>query len=50
MSYIKHALALIALVFLQACENPKSYPISGEASGPDDPVLDMTSHDTLPPT
>ena len=50
MTYAKSALALIALVFLQACENPQTYPISGEECGPNDPVLDLDARDCLPPT
>ena len=32
---------LAALLALAACADPKHYPISGEACGPEDPVLDV---------
>ncbi|MFL4470993.1 hypothetical protein ACERZ8_14295 [Tateyamaria armeniaca] len=49
MTYIKYAVAVIALVFLQACENPETYPVSGEDCGPNDPVLDLNAEDCTVP-
>ncbi|MBY5932393.1 hypothetical protein KUV51_05225 [Tateyamaria omphalii] len=37
----KTALMLVALLFAAACGDPDSYPISGEACSPDDPVQDL---------
>ena len=48
MTYIKLTLALIALVFLQACEDRDTYPISGQECGPNDPVQEMTVPDCTP--
>ncbi|WP_299626093.1 hypothetical protein [uncultured Tateyamaria sp.] len=49
MTYPKFALALLAMILVQACENPERYPVSGEACGPEDPVLDLSVEDCTPP-
>lgn len=49
VTYMKMTLALLALIFVQACEQPKQYPVSGEACGPSDPVQELTIDDCAPP-
>ncbi|WP_223427157.1 hypothetical protein [Tateyamaria pelophila] len=48
MAYRKMTLAFLVLIFVQACEQPDTYPISGEACGPVDPVQDLTVDDCTP--
>ena len=48
MNYIKLAMTLAALFFLQACENSQNYPVSGEPTSHNDPVREMTAHDFWP--
>ncbi|WP_299842950.1 hypothetical protein [uncultured Roseovarius sp.] len=40
-SVSKLILVLAAALALSACTDPKTYPISGEECGPEDPVLDV---------
>ena len=42
-------LCLIALGTLTACETPETYPISGQACAPDDPVQDLSGDSCAPP-
>jgi len=49
VTYVKVTLAFLALIFVQACEKPEQYPVSGEACGPVDPVQDLTVDDCAPP-
>lgn len=49
MTYTIRAIALSALFFLQACENPLAYPVSGEPTSHNDPVRELSSHDFLVP-
>lgn len=43
-------LSLIsAQLLLAACTQPGTYPISGEACGPDDPVQQLDAGDCLSP-
>ena len=44
-------LTLLALVLVVSCAEEGKYPISGEACGPDDPVLTLDAADcTVPST
>ena len=40
---------LVAIGVLAACENPETYPVSGEACAPDDPVKDLSAENCTPP-
>ncbi|WP_299686865.1 hypothetical protein [uncultured Tateyamaria sp.] len=42
-------LCLAALGVLAACETPDTYPVSGEACAPDDPVKDLSAENCTPP-
>ena len=44
------ALILAATLALAACTAPDTYPITGEACGPEDPVKELDASDCLPPT
>lgn len=43
-------LALFTTFGLAACTEPNTYPLSGEACGPADPILEMTGDDCVSPT
>ncbi len=49
MTHLKTLLAALALVAAAACENPETYPISGEECGPDDPVQGLSLDNCTPP-
>lgn len=49
MKLTKIAVALAALILMQACEDPDRYPVSEQDCGPNDPVLDLTVPDCAPP-
>ena len=40
-SFSKLLLVLAAVLAVSACTQPKTYPISGQECGPEDPVLDV---------
>lgn len=42
-SLSKLLLVLTAVLALSACTDPKTYPISGQECGPNDPVHDVDS-------
>ena len=43
-------LALFTTFGLAACSDPDTYPLSGEACGPADPVREMSGDDCVSPT
>ena len=43
-------LALFTTFGLAACTEPNTYPLSGEACCPADPILEMTGDDCVSPT
>ena len=49
MTIARLSATLLALLFLQACDTPERYPLSGEACAPDDPVQDLSMENCLPP-
>lgn len=49
MTQTKLALALLAMILVQACTPPDRYPVSKETCAPDDPVLDLTIANCTPP-
>ena len=43
MRILPIALTVLAVLTLQACENPDRYPLSGEACSPNDPVQELNA-------
>ncbi|MEL6617457.1 MAG: hypothetical protein AAFP16_01175 [Pseudomonadota bacterium] len=49
MTHFKTLLALLALIGTAACEEPETYPLSGEECGPNDPVQELNVDNCTPP-
>lgn len=49
MTIFRTVCAVVALLMLQACEEPDRYPISGEPCSPEDPVIVAPPGDCGPP-